>query len=99
MVTMFIASTEAVQAYNARRKQKRRRDEDDASSLHHGSLRRHDSEEDASEVPHVRQVCDLVAWHIGVEDADGTSNHDLHAGLRSTCSKFTHLTCSMTYYA
>ena len=69
MVTMFIASTEAVQAYNARRKQKRRRDEDDASSLHHGSLRHHDSEEDASEVPHVRQVCDLVAWHIGVEDA------------------------------
>jgi hypothetical protein len=69
MVTMLIASTEAVEAYTARRKQKRRRDEGDASSLHQSSLRHCDSEEDALEVPHVRQVCDLVAWHIGVEDA------------------------------
>ena len=69
MVTMLIASTEASEAYTARRKQKRRRDEGDVSSASHTSSRCYEADEEAFEVPHVKQICDLVAWHIGVEDA------------------------------
>ena len=69
MVTMFIASMEASEAYTARRKQKRRRNEGDVSSASHNSLRHYEPQEDASEVPHVKQICDLVAWHIGDDDA------------------------------
>lgn len=33
------------------------------------ALERNEPEDDALEHPHVRQVIDLLTWHIGVEDA------------------------------
>jgi hypothetical protein len=42
-------------------------------------LRRRDEEEDALEHPHVKQMVDLIAWHIGAIDAKW------YVKPRSTC--------------
>lgn len=69
MVAMYISSMEASNSHFAHRKQMRRgKEEDDAMSTH-SAFGRHEPEEDSLEHPHVKQIFDLLAWHIGVEDA------------------------------
>ena len=69
MVTMYITSTEASQAHLAHRKQlKRRRAQDDSISPHNTDGQ-HGSGGTDTDVPHVRQILDLITWHIGIENA------------------------------
>ena len=42
---------------------------DDVSVAPSRTLRRHEHDEVALPHPHVKQVADLLAWHIGVENA------------------------------
>ena len=69
MVTMFLASTEAIDSHSARRRQSQRRDGEDDSMAPQPRLTRYELEEDELEHPHGKQVIDLLAWHIGAENA------------------------------
>ena len=69
MATMFLASTEAIDAHSTRMKQSRKREGEDVTMTTHARLSRYGLEEDGLEHPHGKQVVDLLAWHIGVEDA------------------------------
>ena len=69
MLTMFMASSEATESHFGRMKQFKRVDGEDVSMGAHGTLGLRESEEEALEHPHAKQIIDLVAWHIGVEDA------------------------------
>ena len=66
---MYITSTESIAGHFAHRKQTRRVDERDVSMASSTAFARHEHEEDALEHPHSRQVIDLLAWHIGLENA------------------------------
>ena len=79
MVTMFIASTDKSESHLARRKQLKRRREEDVTIGPQSTVVRQEPEEDALDHPHVKQVLDLCAWHIGVEDAKW------YVKPRSTC--------------
>lgn len=69
MVTMYMTSTEASQAHLAHRKQlKRRRAQDDSISPHNTDGRHGPGDNDTDD-PHVRQILDLITWHIGIENA------------------------------
>lgn len=69
MVTMFLTSTKAIEFHSARKKQSRKRDGEDVTMAPHARLARYGLEDDGLEHPHGKQVIDLLAWHIGVEDA------------------------------
>ena len=60
-------------------KQLKREEGEDVSMHPHSTLARREFEEDALEHPHAKQVIDLLAWHIGLEDARW------YVKLRSTC--------------
>jgi hypothetical protein len=79
MLTTYTASAEASRAHIAHRRQFRRRGLGEASSSSNAELRRRDEEEDALEHPHVKQMVDLIAWHIGAIDAKW------YVKPRSTC--------------
>ena len=69
MVAMYITSTEASNAHVAHRKQMKRTNGGDVCVSPLGTMRSHESEEDALEHPHMKQIFDVLAWHIGVESA------------------------------
>ena len=69
MVTIYITSTEAIARHSSHIKQLRRVEDGDVSMASRTALGRHAPDEDALEHPHSRQVIDLQAWHIGVENA------------------------------
>ena len=69
MLTMFLASSEASHSHSSRKKQSSRRHGEDTTLAPHGRLARYGLEEDELEHPHRKQVIDLLAWHIGVENA------------------------------
>lgn len=69
MVSQYLASTETSGAHFAHRKQLRCRDRVDAPTSALRTMKRHEHEEDTLEHPHGKHVTDLLAWHIGVEDA------------------------------
>lgn len=69
MMAMYITSTEASLAHIAHRKQLKIRDGDDVSTTGLSALRRHGMEEDVLHHPHAKQVADLLAWHIEVDNA------------------------------
>ena len=69
MVTMYMTSTEASQAHLAHRKQLKRRRAQDASISPHNTDGHHGPGGNDSDDPHVRQILDLITWHIGIENA------------------------------
>ena len=69
MVAIYITSTEASLANVAHRKKLKNRDGDDISSIERTARGRHEADEVALHHPHAKQVADLLAWHIGVENA------------------------------
>ena len=79
MITMHIATTEATGAYFTRRKKSRRGcgDGKATSSLARATWR--EPEQHANMFPQVRQLIDLLAWHIGGMDAKW------YVKPRSTC--------------
>lgn len=69
MITMYTTSTEAREGHLAHRnKLRRKKNEDDVYISLHNQLE-HEDEDNVLEHPHVKQVFDLLAWHIGVMDA------------------------------
>jgi hypothetical protein len=69
IVAMHVASTDASKAHLAHRKKLRGGEGLDDHVSEHGARGRIEAEEDELDHPHVKQVLDLLAWHIGVEDA------------------------------
>ena len=69
IVAMYIASTKGNETQSAHRKQLKRREHDEVAITMHSSLSRHMPEEDALDHPHTKQIIDILAWHIGVENA------------------------------
>ena len=69
MLTMYITSTEAGPAHYAHRNRLKRKHGEEGLHSPHVSLPRHVDEDDEMEDPHPRHIMDLLAWHIGVEDA------------------------------
>ena len=69
MVGLHTTKTDASEAHLAHRKKLKRREGDDVyvSPLH--GMARYDPEEESLEHPHMKQVFDLLAWHIGVLNA------------------------------
>jgi len=68
MVTMHLASTEASTIYCKKRKKLRGGGWMDVADSPHITCARRESDEDL-EHPHVKQVFDLLPWHIGLENA------------------------------
>jgi hypothetical protein len=79
MLTMYITSTEACVAHIAQRKKRKRRVQYDMGVTAMLDSRRYDVEDDASKEPHVKQLLDLIAWHIGVMESTW------YVKPRSTC--------------
>ena len=69
IVAMHVASTDASKAHLAHRKRLRGGEGLDDHVSEHGARGRIEADEDELDHPHVKQVLDLLAWHIGVEDA------------------------------
>ena len=69
MVALHTTSTEAFEAQFAQRKKPRRGEEANNSGSPQVAITRLRYEEEEPEHPHVKQILDLVAWHIGVLDA------------------------------
>ena len=69
MITMYITSTEVNEGHFSHMKKLRKRSEDDVCVSWHNPSDRHQPEDDALEHPHVKQIFDLLAWHIGLVDA------------------------------
>ena len=69
MVAMHTSSTEACEAQIAHRKKLRKREEAGCSSSGHVALGMVRDEDEELEHPHVKQIFDTIAWHIGVLDA------------------------------
>ena len=69
MVAMHRTATEECDAQFARRKKLRAGEEAESSSSAHIALERRGDNEEELEHPHVKQIFDLLAWHIGVLDA------------------------------
>ena len=78
MVTMFITSTEASGSHLAQRRKFRREGSEHRMPPNHTDDL-HDPEDNAMKHLHVRQIFDLIAWHIGVLDAKW------YVKPRSTC--------------
>ena len=79
MLTTYTTSAEASKAHMVHRRQLRRRGGGEVSTTTNDEQRRRDQEEDALEHPHVKQIVDLIAWHIGAIDAKW------YVKPRSTC--------------
>ena len=79
MLTFYISSTEASKALLAQRRKSRRRVGEDSCSLPRYTSDRHEPEDNTLHLRHVKQISDLVAWHIGVLDAKW------YVKPRSTC--------------
>ena len=69
MVTMHIASTEATTSYLKTRKKLRGGECLGVSDPPHITCARHDPDADELEHPHAKQVFDLLAWHIDLQNA------------------------------
>ena len=79
MLTMYISSTEASEALLAQRRKSRRREWEGSCSLPRYTSDRHEPEDNTLHLRHVKQISDLVAWHIGVLNAKW------YVKPRSTC--------------
>ena len=79
MLSMYITSTQVSSSHFAQRKRLRRAGEDDQCHSAHIALDRHGIDEEDFELPHVKQVLDLLAWHVGV------LNTRWYVKPRSTC--------------
>ena len=69
MLALYMTSTEASEAHLSHRKQLKRRHGHDVSLSPAIPKGRHGGGADAMGGPHVRQIMDLITWHIGMEDA------------------------------
>ena len=69
MVAMHTTSSEASESKHAHRRKLRRREEDVGYGSPHTTFTRQGCEDEEMEHPHVKQILDLLAWHIGVLDA------------------------------
>ena len=69
MMSMYITSTDARAGVLAHRKKLRIALEDSGQETAHMAYARRDNEEEELEHPHVKQILDLLAWHVGVLDA------------------------------
>ena len=79
MITMHIATTEATRSNFARRKRSRRGSDEGEATYAPPRASKEEPEHDAIMFPQVRQLIDLVAWHIGGMDAKW------YVKPRSTC--------------
>ena len=79
MVAMYTTSTEASIAHIAHKKQLRRIEEDDVTTTRRDAHGRHEEDDTSLPHPHVKQVADLLVWHIEVENASW------YVKPRSTC--------------
>jgi hypothetical protein len=79
MLSMYITSTQVSSSHFAQRKRLRRACEDDQCHSAHIALDQHGIDEEDFELPHVKQVLDLLAWHVGV------LNTRWYVKPRSTC--------------
>ena len=68
MLTTYTTSSETCESHIAQMKKRKRREEEDGYVGPYAGARR-EVEEDALEHPYVRQLSDLIAWHVGVLDA------------------------------
>jgi hypothetical protein len=64
ILAMHTSTTEARKARIAHRKRLRRVDTNDWATMSHNTLGQHEPEEDALERAHVKQIFDLISWHI-----------------------------------
>lgn len=78
-LTMHISYTEASEAYIAQRRKRRRREGEELYLAQHHTTEVHELEDNALHLRHVKQIFDLIAWHIGVLDAKW------YVKPRSTC--------------
>ena len=69
MVALHTTSTEALEAQFAHRKKPRRGEEASSSGSPQVGITRLRYEEEEPSHPHLKQILDLVAWHVGVLDA------------------------------
>ena len=76
---MYTTSTEASEGYLAHRNKLRRRNNEEDVSISLCNQLEHEHKDDALQHPHVKQVFDLLAWHIGVAGAEW------YVKPRSTC--------------
>ena len=79
MLAMFTTSNEASEAHIAQRRKLRRTVVDELSMTPHRMVALHDTEDIPMEHPHVKQIFDLIAWHIGI------LNTKWYVKPRSTC--------------
>ena len=79
MLTMYIASMDASEAHIAHRKKLKRGGRDDVSMARPVRLSLYEDDDDAFELLHLKQMSDLIAWHIGVMDVKW------YVKPRSTC--------------
>ena len=66
IIAIYITTTETSDARFAQRKKQRRRRVDDVRRSPADPIDGEDLEENASELPHAKQLIDLLTWHIGV---------------------------------
>lgn len=69
MMSMYITSTDARAGVLAHRKKLRRGLEESVHDTAHMAFTRQETQEEGLEHPHVKQVLDLLAWHVGMLDA------------------------------
>ena len=69
ILAIHTTSAEGKETHCAQRKQLKRQHSEDECIAPRVTLGHHMSHHDVMDNPHVRQIVDLVAWHIGVEDA------------------------------
>ena len=79
MLTMYMTSIETMHDYNAHRRKLRKREGDVHVMISQHGHGRDEHEDNASHHRHVKQIFDLIAWHIGVQDAKW------YVKPRSTC--------------
>ena len=68
MIVMYITTTESSEAHFAHRKKLRRRGEGDVLMSTHHATELHEDEEEPLQHPHLKQMLDLLAWHVGAMD-------------------------------
>ena len=64
ILAMHTSTTEAREVRIAHRKRLRRSDINEWATVSHNTLGQHEHEEDALERAHVKQIFDLISWHI-----------------------------------
>lgn len=79
ILTMYTTTNEVSEAHIVQRRKLRRRVVDDLSTSPHRMVGLHDTEDVTMEHAHVKQIFDLVAWHIG------DLNAKWYVKPRSTC--------------